>query len=199
VSDKVFALRNGQWLELPHLIRPRAAAAAAVVGDQIIVFGGQAGGKLVETVEVFDGRRWFETAGLPTPREHLAGASDGHFAYAVGGRLLSSDKNVAAVERYDPVAGRWEKLPDLPTARGGLAAAVVAGRLVAIGGESPTGVFDTVELFDLSANSWSAGPAMGSPRHGLAVAAMGSSLYAFGGARQPSHTDSTAAAEVLDF
>ncbi|MBH0121855.1 hypothetical protein I0Q12_20975, partial [Rhodococcus sp. CX] len=39
---------------------------------------------------------------LPTPREHLAGATDGTYAYAIGGRNLSSDKNTAALERYDP-------------------------------------------------------------------------------------------------
>ena len=54
-SDRVFALQQGSWVELPHLNRPRAAGAAAVVGNNLVVMGGQAGGQLVTTTEVFDG------------------------------------------------------------------------------------------------------------------------------------------------
>jgi non-specific serine/threonine protein kinase len=198
VSDKVFALRNGAWVELPHLLHARAAGAAAVVGDQIVVFGGQADGKLIPSTEVFDGTHWFETAELPTPRDHVAGASDGHFVYAVGGRQLSADKNLATVERYDPIAGRWTRLPDLPTPRGDVAATVVGGRLVTAGGEGPTSVFDTVELFDLSSSTWSGGPAMRTPRHGMAMVSLGSTVYTLAGARAPSHTASSGVAEALD-
>jgi N-acetylneuraminic acid mutarotase len=199
VSDKVFALRNGAWVELPHLLHPRAAGAAAVVGDQIVVFGGQANAKLVPTAEVFDGKKWSETERLPVPRDHLAGASDGHFVYAVGGRDLSSDKNLGAVDRYDPAARHWTKLPDLRTPRGDLGAAVVGGRLLTAGGESPTSVFDTVELLDLKTNAWSSGPAMHTPRHGMAMVGLGSTVYALAGARAPSHTASSGVAEALDF
>ena len=40
-SNRVFALRNGAWVELPKLKHARAAAAAAVVGDKIVVVGGR--------------------------------------------------------------------------------------------------------------------------------------------------------------
>ena len=73
-----------------------------MVGDRIVVVGGQADGRLVKTTEVFDGKRWSDGADIPTPREHLAAASDGQFVYVVGGRALSPDKNTAALERYDP-------------------------------------------------------------------------------------------------
>ena len=144
----------------------RAAGAAAVVGDRIVVFGGQADGRLLDTTEVFDGKQWSAGANIPTPREHLAAASDGHFAYAVGGRRMSSDKNVAALERYDPATDRWERLPGMPTARGGLGAALVDGHLLAVGGESATGVFGVVESYNVADKSWSRGPSMRSPRHG---------------------------------
>ena len=54
----MFALRDGEWVPLPSMNRPRAAGAAAVVGDRIVVVGGQDGGRLVDTTEVFDGERW---------------------------------------------------------------------------------------------------------------------------------------------
>ena len=67
ISDRVFALRDGRVGDLPPLNRPRAAGAAAVVGDRIVVVGGQADGRLVDTTEVFDGKRWSERREDPDP------------------------------------------------------------------------------------------------------------------------------------
>jgi non-specific serine/threonine protein kinase len=197
-SNRVFALRSGTWVELPAMLRPRAAGAAAVVGDRIVVVGGQANGALIGPSEVFDGSRWDDAPALPTPRDHLAAVSDGTSLYAVGGRVLSADANLATVERYDPVARHWNRLADMPTARGGLGADIVGRRIVAVGGERPTGVFDTVEAFDLDSGAWSALPAMRTPRHGMAVLAFGSSIYALGGSLLPTHAHAAATAEVLD-
>jgi len=198
-SDRVFALQQGSWVELPHLNRPRAAGAAAVVGNNLVVMGGQAGGQLVTTTEVFDGTAWRDVAAIPTPRDHLAAATDGQFVYAVGGRALSADHNTAAFERYDLTSDSWQKMPDLPTARGGLGAVVVGRRLVAIGGESPTGVFDTVESYDLDLGAWVTLPPIKFARHGLAVVDAGTSIYAMGGGTVPSHAQSSAIVEILTF
>ena len=119
-SDRVYALRGGSWERLPSLNHPRAAAAAAVVGDKIVVVGGQADGKLVRQTEVFDGERWTDVAEIPTPREHLAAASDGRYLYAIGGRGLSADKSSTAIERYDPADDSWTELDGMPQAAGGL-------------------------------------------------------------------------------
>ena len=199
VSNRVFALRNGAWVDLPKLNHPRAAGAAAVVGDKLVVVGGQAKGKLVKTSEVFDGKRWKDAADIPTPRDHLAAASDGKFLYAVGGRALSADKNFGALERYDPDGNSWKKLPNVPTPRGGLGAAIVQGRLLAIGGETPTNALNTVEGFDLNKGSWSALPSMKTARHGMVAAVIGKSVYALDGAIAPTHAKPSATAEALDF
>jgi hypothetical protein len=198
-SSKVFALRDGKWIQLPELDHPRAAGAAAVVGDRIVVVGGQADGELVRETEVFDGEGWSEGAEIPTPREHLAAASDGRFVYAVGGRALSADKNSAALERFDPVADEWAKLPSMPDATGSLGAAIVGRNLVAVGGEDPTSVLETVQAFDLDTEEWSTLPPMLTPRHGMAVVAVGDTVYALDGALAPAHSESTSRSEALDF
>ena len=197
-SNRVFTLRNGAWDELPKLNHARAAAGAGVVGDKIVVVGGQADGKLVSETEVFDGEAWKDVADIPTPREHLGAASDGRYVYAVGGRELASDKNSPALERYDPASDRWTKLPDMPTASGSVAAAVVGGRLITVGGETPTEVSAAVQAFDLRSQTWSLLPPMHTARHGVALAALGDSLYAIGGATEPGHVGSTRKVEVLD-
>ena len=197
VTGRMLALRGGKWVNLPSLHWPRAAGAAAVVGDRIVVVGGQAAGRLVEATEIFDGKRWRIGANIPTPREHLAAASDGKFVYAVGGRALSPDKNSAALERYDPSTNKWQRLPDMPTARGGLGAAIAEGHLFAVGGETPTDVMGEVESYNLAKKTWSNAPSMRTPRHGIRVASIERSLYAIGGARKPGHASATPTTEVL--
>ncbi|HZC14027.1 MAG TPA: kelch repeat-containing protein, partial [Thermoleophilaceae bacterium] len=197
-SDRVYALRGGSWEQLPSLNHPRAAAAAAVVGDKIVVVGGQADGKLVRQTEVFDGERWTDVAEMPTPREHLAAASDGRYLYAVGGRELSADKSTTAIERYDPADDSWTELEGMPQAAGGVGAAYAGGRVVAIGGEGTTAASDTVQAYDIRKESWSRLPALPRARHGVAVAAVGDAVYAIGGATSAGHLDSTKEAEVLD-
>ena len=130
ITDRVFALRADAGPSCPPCNGPRAAGAAAVVGDRIVVAGGQADGRLIDTTEVFDGEEWSIGAKIPTPREHLAAVSDGDYLYAVGGRALSPDKNSAALERYDPAADRWQRLADMPNARGGIGAAIADGQSV---------------------------------------------------------------------
>ncbi len=197
-SGRVYALRGESWEELPSLRHPRAAGAAAVVGGKIVVVGGQAEGKLVPQTEVFDGKSWRDAAPLPTPREHLAAAADRKYLYAVGGRNLSSDTNMAAFDRYDPAKDEWEKLPNLPTARGGLGATVAGDHVIAAGGEEPTSVRGTVESFDISADRWSALPDLPTPRHGPGVASIGTRVFVLGGARKPGHFNSAKTAEAID-
>jgi non-specific serine/threonine protein kinase len=198
-SDRVYVLHDDQWEPLPPLNRARAAAAAAVVGNKIVVVGGQADGKLVRETEVFDGQRWTIAADIPTPREHLGAASDGKYLYAVGGRNLSADKNSAALERYDPDSDSWTKLKSMPKTTGSVGAAYVAGSVVAVGGESSTSPSDAVQAYEVRQRAWSQLPALPAARHGLAVTALKNSLYAIGGAAVAGHAQSTKKTYVLDF
>jgi N-acetylneuraminic acid mutarotase len=198
-SNRVFALRGGSWVELPTLTHARAAAAAAVVGDKLVVTGGQNGKQLVPQTEVFDGNSWQQAADLPTPREHLAAVSDGVYVYAVGGRFLSADKNSAAFDRFDPETGQWDKLVDMPTPRGSFGAGYIDGRIVAVGGEEPTRVLATVEMYDIADGKWATLAPIGTPRHGEVVAVVGNTVYCIGGANRPTHEGPIANVEALDF
>jgi serine/threonine protein kinase/N-acetylneuraminic acid mutarotase len=198
-SNKVFAFSEGKWAELPALQHARAAAASAVVGDKLVVVGGQDDKQLVAPTEVFDGESWTQAADLPTPREHLAAASDGTYVYAVGGRALSADENSAAFERFDPASGKWDKLVDMPTPRGSYGAAFIDGRIVAVGGEEPTRVLATVEMYDISTGKWITAAPVNTPVHGQVVAVVGSTIYCIGGADRPTHEGPVATVEALDF
>lgn len=197
-SNKVFALRGGSWVELPSLGHARAAAAA-VVGNTLVVVGGQNSKQLVPQTEVFDGESWRQAADPPTPREHLAAVSDGVYVYTVGGRFLSSDRNSAAFERFDPQSGEWVKLVDMPTPRGSFGAAYIDGRIVAVGGEEPTRVLATAEMYDIAETKWITLQPIPTPRHAAAVVAVGSAVYCIGGADRPTHEGPVPTIEALDF
>jgi hypothetical protein len=74
-------------------------------------------------------------------------------------------------------------LPPLPTARSGLAAATVNGRLHVTGGEALTGgtTFPQLEIYDPIGRRWTDGPPLPTARHGLAAAALDGRLYVAGG------------------
>jgi serine/threonine-protein kinase PknK len=180
-SARVLALRAGAWEDLPPLARPRGAAAAAVAGDRLVVAGGRNVAALLGPTEVFDGSAWRDAEPIPTRRDHLSAASDGRSVFTVGGRFLSPGALAAALERFDPVAGTWERLPALPTPRGGQGAAMVGGRLIVAGGEKPSGVYAEVEAYDVASQSWATLPPLPTPRHGFAVEHLGDQLFALVG------------------
>ena len=64
----------------------------------------------------------------------LAGVVAQGSGIVLGGEL--GNVLFADVNRYDPVSDSWSSLPNLPTARHGLAAAVVGGDLYAIAGST---------------------------------------------------------------
>jgi non-specific serine/threonine protein kinase len=105
------------------------------------------------------------------------------------------------VQRYDPKANRWTILTPTPQPVGGAGAAIVDGRLIVVGGETPTSVSGTVQAYDVSAPSatWTALPSLDPGRHGLGVTAIGNTLYAVGGATKAGHTASTNLVAALAF
>jgi serine/threonine protein kinase/N-acetylneuraminic acid mutarotase len=195
-TDRVWRVVNSRWTELPPLLQPRAAAAAAVVGDRIIVTGGVGSdGNLLNTTEIFDGSAWKLGAPIPTPRQMLGAASDGKLVYALGGSTGTSD--VATVETYDPAADAWASLPELPGRRSDFGVASTDGRLVVVGGVSQGQVLKSVVALDLASQSWNGLPDLSTARHGMAIAGVGKTVYAIGGANDAGDSGITPAAESL--
>jgi N-acetylneuraminic acid mutarotase len=190
------------WVQGPPLHHARAAGAAVVVGDKIVVVGGRTAGSSpaeVAPTEVFDGTSWHDAAGIPVTGDHVAAASDGRYVYVVGGRKLTAAANTAAVQRFDPNTGKWTQLPPVPSPVSDCGVAVVSGQLIVVGGENIGTVFNTVRAFNLAGSTWSNLPPLAAARHGMAVAAIGNTLYAIDGAAAPGHNASTPTLQILTF
>jgi non-specific serine/threonine protein kinase len=202
-SNKVLILKNGHWTDGPSLRHARAAAAAVVAGDKIVVVGGRTGGKVeqeVPTTEVYDGKGWHDARSLLVPGDHLAAVTDGTYVYAIGGRDLSSSKNTNAVQRFDPATGQWTQLTPMPVANSDMGAAYVGGQLIIFGGENAFSVFNTVRAYNLASKTWSTLSPLAEPRHGMGVAVVGkNTIYAIDGASQPGHNGSTRTVQLLRF
>ncbi len=153
---------------------PRAAGAAVAPNNSIFIVGGADGSRLVAPTYEYNviTRQWRSVAAIPTPRDHLAAVAVDGKVCAVGGRRLSLSLNLATFECYDPRADAWVRMPDAPTARGGVGAAAYDRRVYLIGGEQPSGTHREVEIFDMRTNAWTRGPDLPTARHGLGVVAV---------------------------
>lgn len=166
-----FDTAGGRWEEIAPMPGPRAAGAAVATGSSIFIVGGADGSRLIAPTYEYNviTRQWRSVAAIPTPRDHLAAVALEGKVCAVGGRRLSLSLNLATFECYDPRADAWARMPDAPTARGGLGAAVYGFQVYVIGGEQPTGTYREVEIFDAPTNAWRRGPDLPTARHGLGV------------------------------
>jgi N-acetylneuraminic acid mutarotase len=167
---------------------PIGSAAVAVIGGRIVLAGGKLAQVSRDTVSIYDPEADAWTTGLaplPRARDHAAFASDGEALYVIGGRDLGDDYMTDRVDRYDPAADEWTERAPMPTVRGGVAAGVVDGAFVVVGGEQnadePSGVFAEVEVYDHEADAWTSLPPMADPRHGMGVVGVGGWLYVPGG------------------
>ena len=200
-SARVLILNKNQddWIPGPSLHHARAAGAAAVVGNKIVVAGGRTGdpAKLVTTTEIYNGTSWHDSTPITVPGDHVAAASDGTYLYAVGGAKLTSAINTAAVQRFNPATGQWTQLTHLQTAANAVGAAVVDGQLITFGGSNLGTVFNTVRAYNLTTKTWSSLPHMPQARQGMGVAVIGNDIYAIDGAAQPGHHAPTSTVQVL--
>lgn len=188
-----FLYDGRRWRALPPPPEERAAAAAAATADgRVWVLGGRTRNGLATRMLSLDLRtlRWITFPG-PRPREHLAATALGGRVYAIGGRLAGYDTNLGTVEAYEPRARAWRPLADLPDPRGGTGAAAIAGRIVSIGGESPSGTDASVWSLR-PGGRWSRLPDLPTPRHGVGVVALAGRVWAVAGGPEPGLTVSGA-------
>ncbi len=171
------------WEQITEMPAPRAAHTLVAVDDRLYVIGGV--GPDSHQLWTYDltGEAWStDLAPLPTRREHLAAvALDGKIV-VIAGRW--NGINLPVVEAYDPATDTWTSLPDLPTPRSGLTAAVVKDRIHVTGGEALNSslTFDQHEVYDSLTNSWETFPPLPTARHGLTSVAVADRWHVIGGA-----------------
>lgn len=131
---------------------------------------------------------WTTRLADPVPREYAASAVLNGKVYVMGGQRTDSGfipgPATNLVEVYDPANNSWSGTTPMPTARMGLVAAVLNGKIYAIGGRTDgysISAVGTVEVFDPVTQLWTTGNPMPTPRYFAAAAVAGSEILIAGG------------------
>ena len=189
---EVYDPATDTWAAVAPMPTARGMLAAGVVDSKLYAVGGavmnNGGWTVLANVEVYDPatNTWAAVASMPTARKSLASAVVGGKLYALGGSSFGCcpDNALATVEMYDTATNTWTTVAPMPTARYGLVAEVVGGKLYAAGGYHSVPVdnaIDTVEVYNPAANKWAAVTPMPTARYGLVAGVLGGKLYAAGG------------------
>jgi Kelch motif protein/kelch motif-containing protein len=175
----------GRWATLRALPAPRQEVAVAAWRDRVWVIGGFGeSAEPVTTVETYDPALaiWETRAPLPVALHHAAAAVVGDRLFVIGGYTGGRVSWTASDAVYEYAAAReaWEARAPMPTPRGGLAVAVLDGKVHALGG-SGDGVSSAHEVYDPATNRWSRANAMPTARDHLAAVAFQGRVWALGG------------------
>lgn len=175
----------GRWTQVTPMPTARQEVAVAALGGRVWVVGGLGtNGEPVATVETFDPALglWETRASLPEAVHHAAAAVVGDRLFVLGGFSGGRVRWTAQDAVWEFVASReaWEPRAPLPTPRGGLAVAVLDGRIHALGGSGDS-VSNAHEIYDPATNRWRAANAMPTARDHLAAVAFQGRVWALGG------------------
>jgi glucose/arabinose dehydrogenase len=168
--------------------RARGAGGVAVHDGRIYYAGGLHDGRAVPWFDAYDPHSdtWSRLPDMPRARDHFqAQVLDGRF-FAIGGRDTDVDAVLAENDAFDFATGTWRTgLAPMPTPRAGYGSAVVAGRLLLLGGEATDRTLAEVEAYDPRKDEWKSLQPMALPVHGIQAVACGGDVYVAAGGTAP--------------
>jgi N-acetylneuraminic acid mutarotase len=175
----------GRWESRRTMTWGRQEAAVAAVGGQVYVIGGFGStAEPLDTVEAYDPAtdQWRTVAPLPIAIHHPAAAVVDGRLFVVGGYTGGRVRwtPLGTMFEYEPAQNSWRGRAQMPTPRGGLAVAVVDGRLYALGGAADR-VTNAHEVYDVAADRWSPANGMPTARDHLAAVGFEGRVWALGG------------------
>ncbi len=178
---------------------PRIAHAQAVVGDELLMFGGRAGVAMDELAMSdlwslqLDTETWAPVAPAsgspPSPRSFHAATAAGEKMYVFGG--VGDAGRLADLHEFDATSRAWRRLPDPPSdvvGRGGatLEATTDGKSLWLVGGFAGHETRDVLR-YDVRAETWARAPSEWlRPRSVAASFSVGGVIFVFGGEVSPS-------------
>jgi len=183
------------WASKAPMQEARAGLGVAVVNGRIYAIGGynsQIDGQThfygtINATEEYDPatNTWTTKASMPTPRASFAIAVCDSKIYVIGGYIKltsgSSSQLTNITEAYDPAADTWETRASMPTARDGLEANVVDGKIYLIGGVGADGIIGVTEVYDPVADSWATMTPVPTPVSHYASAVVDNKIYVISG------------------
>jgi N-acetylneuraminic acid mutarotase len=176
---------QGSWMSLAALPTPRQEVAVATLRGHVWVIGGFGStGEPTATAESYDpaSNAWTARAPLPVVVHHAAAATVNERLFVLGGYTGGrvSWEPIGNMWEWSEARGAWQARAPMPTPRGALAAAVLNGRIHALGG-SQRDALNAHEVYDPATDTWKRANAMPTARDHLAAVAFRDRVWALGG------------------
>ncbi len=187
------------WIVGPEIPQHRRRGAAGLVvheGKFYIVCGIVNGhsSHWVPWLDEYDPQMgtWRELSDAPRARDHFQAVVSNGRIYAAGGRNSGFGETpfqatIPEVDVYNIENNSWTTLDtiqgNIPTLRAGCTSVIWKGKLLVIGGESPTQnvAHNEVEALDLRTETWNTLPSLKRGRHGTQVIKVEEKLIIAGG------------------
>ena len=115
------------WELLRPTLHHHVDATVAFLRDRLYLFGGRGDDNVaLDTVESYDPDTdsWEESTSMLNARSGAKVARVSGALYVFGGSAQGTPSLLSSVERFDPVTGRWEALPDMTATGDRLVAAI---------------------------------------------------------------------------
>ena len=182
------------WVSKAPMQEARAQLGVATVNGKIYAIGGstasgtnpgtvgrdyKANGWIVGTNEEYNpaSDEWAVKTSMPTPRFDFAIAVYQNKIYCIGGisdYVVPNVNRTGVNEVYDPATDKWETRTPMPTARSGLQANVVNGKIYLIG-SYPN--YTLNEVYDPATDSWNTKASMPTAMNDYASAIVDNKIY----------------------
>lgn len=196
--DDVVVFRNGAWHAAPRLKLPQARiyASAARSGTRVYLGGGiKISGRYTSAASTFweidlanPAAGWRALPPIPGPGRFLSAmVSAANSLYVFAGAAAAGDDavtNLADAYRFDPAAGKWTRLDDLPTPNRA-ASAVLSGAEVLLAGGYDKNFFSRTWFYSPQSDCWREGPRLPHAVAGAGLANTGSHIIFTGGEPAP--------------
>ena len=203
VLNEVYTASSGSWTTGTPMPEQFHHAQAVNVNGLFYYLGGLSSpypDHVVNKVYIFNTGTgiWSQGTAMPAARARAGGGTalyNGKL-YVAGGLQDTpagtghSGVSVSLFDVYDPAAGTWTALPDMPRPRDHFHAAVVGSKFYVIGGRQGgtanffNAVYPQVDVFDFNTGTWStlnSTSNLPTPRAGSGVAVLGQEIIVIGG------------------
>lgn len=180
----VLSQEDDPWETRASLLEANSEMAVAELEGLIFVLGGYPSSRTsVDTVQVYDPvtDSWSLASPMPQSINHHAAIAVDGILYVMGGQVSASGGGpfVDTTYAYDPATDSWSERASMPTARSGIAAAVVDGKIYVAGGRPPHG--NDFAVYDPANDTWNSLPNMPTGRNHLGVVAIDNQILVIGG------------------
>lgn len=175
-------LGETRWLSSRPLPEARAGRAAAAIGLDVYLIGGETSEGVSDAVDILDtqARQWRRATAKPTAVTAATAAELFGEIYVPGG-AAAGGAPTTVVEAYSPAQNAWRRVAPLPQPVAGGLAVADSGFLYVLGGQNERGPLDTAFVYDPGADNWRPIAPLPAPRAAAAGGALLGRLYVVGG------------------